>query len=75
MSPEKIKPRTDRVERFYRAEMFEALLKIVSIYNPSAIFDAKAMKYSELVVYVRDCLVLEADEVTAKGNDPPSLPI
>jgi hypothetical protein len=73
MKPDTFTPRTERTEKFYRASMIDGLIELVKILNPSIVYDAKNLKYPDLVIYVRDCLILEAGEVTGKVNEPPPL--
>jgi hypothetical protein len=53
--------------------MMKALLDLLKVINPADQISYGAMRYEDLVLYSRDWLQTEAEEITAKTAEPASL--
>ncbi len=68
-----MKTRQERTENRFRFDMSEALLEVLYIINPEDQITYRAMKYEDLVIYARDWLQTEVQEVTQQTSEPESL--
>lgn len=68
-----MKTRNERTELCYRQAMRTALLEMLKIINPEDQITYGSYTYEDLIIYARDWLQTEVDEVLGKAAEPAGL--
>lgn len=68
ITPQASPQRIAQTERAYREAMREQLMNLLRIMNPADVINYGALKYTDLVLYARDWLETEIEEITGESE-------